>query len=154
MAKILFVLIAICFALVSSNNDHDIVRIINSGSTNTAGYVIELQRNGHIQWTVARRNHPILSTTTAASSTTTTQNSVQLPSFTNAIFEAVEQASPFTQFPPKSCIKSVSFGTTLHVTYNGQQTPDLSCPLTDARLIVLSKNIHELIAKLQIKTFG
>jgi len=151
MAKLSFIILAIFFALVSSNNENDIVRIINSGSTNTAGYVIEVQRTGHVTWTVTRRR-PILATTP---SSTTTQNALQLSSLeTNAIFQAVQQALPFTQYAPIHCIKSVSFGTTLHVSYNGQESPDLSCPLKDQRLVLLSKNIHDLISKLNINTFG
>lgn len=147
-----FIVFAIFLTFVSSNNDNDLVRIINSGSTNTAGYVIELQRNGLVKWTVARRIRPVLSTTPSA---TTTQNNIRLPTLlANNIFQAIENASPFTQYAPIFCIKSISFGSTLHVTYNGQQTPDLSCPLQDERLVVLSKYIHELITDLNINTWG
>jgi hypothetical protein len=152
MATISFILLALIFTFVSSNNDNDIVRIINSGSTNTAGYVIELQRNGLVQWTVAPRFRPTLS---PVSSSTTAQNQIRLPTLrANNIFQAVEEASPFDQYEPVFCGKSVSFGTTLHVTYNGQQTPDLNCPMKDQRLVDLSKYIHDLIADLHINTFG
>ncbi|CAF1177079.1 unnamed protein product [Rotaria sp. Silwood1] len=152
MVTILCIIFAIFVTFVSSNTGNNIVRITNSGSTNTAGYVIELQRDGLVKWTVAPRFRPILTTTP---STSTAQNSIQLSATrTNNIFQAVEQALPFNQYPPIFCIKSVSFGTTLHVAYNGQQTPDLSCPLKDQRLVVLSKYIHELIQDLHINTFG
>jgi hypothetical protein len=152
MAMISFIILAIIFTFVSSNSENDIIRITNSGSTNTAGYVIELQRNGLVRWTVASRIRPVLST---APSTTTAENHIQLPSLrTNNIFQAVEQAFPFDQYAPVFCGKSVSFGTTLHVTYNGQQTPDLNCPVKDQRLVLLSKDIHELITDLHIITFG
>ncbi|CAF2645195.1 unnamed protein product [Rotaria sp. Silwood2] len=152
MVTISFIILAIFFTFVSSNNEHNIVRITDSGSTNTAGYVIELRRDGLVKWTVAPRIHPTLSTTP---STTTAQNSIQLSLFaTNSIFQAVEEAFPFNQYAPIFCIKSVSFGTTLHVTYNGQETPDLNCPQHDQRLIVLSKYIDELIKDLHINTFG
>jgi hypothetical protein len=152
MAKISYILLAIFITFVSSNNDDDIIRIVNSGSTNTAGYVIELPRNGLVRWTVAPRFHQISSTTP---SSTTAQSSIQLPSSrTNSIFQAVEQASPFNQYQAAFCVKSVSFGTRLYVTYNGQQSPDISCPLKDERLVVLSKYIHELIGELHINTFG
>ncbi|CAF3330535.1 unnamed protein product [Rotaria socialis] len=152
MATLSFIILAVFFALVSSNNENNIIQIINSGSTNTAGYIIELQRDGNVKWTVAPRTHQVFSTTP---SSTTTQNSIQLSlSRTNNIFQAAEQALPFSQYAPIFCIKSVSFGTTLHVTYNEQQTPDLSCPLKDQRLINLNKYIHELISDLHINTFG
>ncbi|CAF0806133.1 unnamed protein product [Rotaria sordida] len=152
MVTISFIILAIFFTFVSSNNENNIIRITNSGSTNTAGYVIELYRNGLVKWTVAPRHHPSFSTTP---NSTTAQNSIQLSLFrTNNIFQAVEQASPFNQYEPIFCIKSVSFGTKLHVTYNEQQTPDLNCPQRDQRLIVLSKSINELITDLHINTFG
>jgi hypothetical protein len=153
MAKISFILLAIFFTFVSSNNDHDTIQIINSGSTNTAGYVIDVQRNGLVKWTVAPRHHIVISTTTPSS--TTTQNSIQISLIrANSIFQSVEQAFPFTQYQPIGCIKSVSFGTRLFVAYNGQQTPDISCPLKDQRLILLSKYVRELIAELNINTMG
>ena len=152
MAKISFILLAIFFTFVSSNNDHDTIQIINSGSTNTAGYVIELQRNGLVKWTVAPRRHIVIDSTP---SSTTTQNSIQIPLVrANSIFESVEQALPFTQYKPIGCVKSVSFGTRLFVAYNGQQTPDISCPLKDQRLVLLSKYVRELIAELNINTMG
>jgi len=166
MATISFIILAIFFTFVSSNDKHNIVRIVNSGSTNTAGYVIELHRNGLVRWDVVPRFHGVPSTTTTPSSTTksgstttprstTAQNTIQLPTHrTNSIFQAVEQALPFTQYAPVFCIKSVSFGTTLHVTYNGQESPDLSCPVKDQELVVLSKYIHELISDLNINTMG
>lgn len=152
MATISFIILALIFTFVSSNNQNDIVQIINSGSTNTAGYVIELQRNGLVQWTVAPRFRPSLST---VPSSTATQNNIRLPTVrTNNIFQAIQEAAPFNQYAPVFCGKSVSFGTTLHVTYNGQQTPDLNCPMKDQRLVNLSTYIRDLIADLHINTFG
>ncbi len=151
MTMISVIIFSILFAFVSSSNEN-IVRITNSGSTNTAGYVIELQRNGYVKWTVAPRSRFIQSTTP---SSTTTQNSIQLPLVrANTIFQAIEQAAPFNRYPPAFCIKSVSFGTALFATYNGQQTPDLNCPIEDQRLAVLSEQIHGLISDLNINTFG
>ena len=153
MAKISLIILAIIFTVVSSNNENNnIVRIVNSGSTNTASYVIELQRNGLVQWTVVPRFRPIAST---MPSSTSAQNTLRLPTQrANEIFQSIEQALPFTQYKPVFCAKSVSFGTSLHVTYNEQQTPDLNCPVTDERLISLSKSIHDLIGDLHIQTIG
>ncbi len=151
MTMISVIIFSIFFAFVSAGNEN-IVRITNSGSTNTAGYVIELQRNGHVKWTVAPRSRFIDSTTLPS---TTTQNSIQLPLLrANTIFQAIEQASPFNQYAPVFCIKSISFGTRLFVTYNGQQTPDLNCPVQDQRLVLLNEQIHALISDLNINTFG
>lgn len=149
MLKTLTLIFALCFIFVSSNNENDSIQIINSGSTNTAGYVIELQRNGLVKWNVAPRSHLILSSTDSPS------NLRQLPlAQANNIFETIDSAFPFNQYSPVYCIKSVSFGTTLRVTYKGQQTPDLNCPMKVEQLANLSKYIHELIADLHIQTLG
>jgi hypothetical protein len=77
MSTISFILLAIFFTFVSPNKDHEYYSIVNSGSTNTAGYVIEVQRNGLVKWTVAPRFHQLTSTTPSSSSTTA-QNHIQL----------------------------------------------------------------------------
>ncbi len=152
MATLSFILLALVFTLVSSNSASDIVQIVNSGSTNTAGYVIELKRNGLVHWTVAPRRRV---TVAPESSTTASPNQIRLPTArANEIFKAIDEASPFDQYQPVFCGKSVSFGTTLHLTYNGQQVSDLNCPMKDQRLVNLSKYIHDLIADLHINTFG
>ncbi|CAF0889185.1 unnamed protein product [Rotaria sordida] len=151
---LLILVVTVCIAIVSSDSEHNIVRIVNSGSTNTAGYTIELRRDGIVRWTVAHRR-PLLITTPSTPSSTTSVMSIRLSSaLTNSVFESVQAALPLSQFPPKFCIKSVSFGTSLHVIYNGEQSPDLNCPLEDVRLIALNKAIREVISVLQINTLG
>ncbi|CAF3803997.1 unnamed protein product [Rotaria sp. Silwood1] len=150
-----FLIAVVLVATVSSSDERNIVRIINSGSTNTNGYAIELHREGIVKWSVTHRGHQISSTTPSTPSSTTTQMSIRLPSaLVISVFQALQQASPLNQYPPIFCIKSVSFGTTLHVIYNGQQSPDLDCPLEDSRLISLNKAVREVISFLHINTLG
>ncbi|CAF0916158.1 unnamed protein product [Adineta steineri] len=152
MATISFIILAIFFTFVSSSNENNIV-ITNSGSTNTAGYVITVQPNGRCSWKVTPHGAHLLMSTTPSS--TTTQTSIQLSlARTKNMFQIAQEAQPFNQYPSTGCIKSVSFGTTLHVAYNGQQTPDLSCPLKDQRLINFNNVIQELIKDLNIHTMG
>ena len=152
MAPLSLIILALLFTSISSNNEIDLIRIVNSGSTNTAAYTIELQRNGLVQWTVTPRLHPVLSTVPTS---TVTPNQSRLPTVrAKTVFQAVEQAYPFTQYKPVFCMKSVSFGTELNVIYNGQQTPDLNCPMDDQRLVNLSKEINDLITDLHINTLG
>ena len=147
------IIVAVCLATVSSSNEYDIVRIVNSGSTNTNGYVIELQQDGIVKWTVGSRFQPISSTTPSTPLTSTAAMSIRLPmALVSSVFQNVQQALPLNQFPSKFCIKSVSFGTSLHVTFNGQQSPDLNCPLEDSRLISLNKVVREVVSVLHINT--
>jgi hypothetical protein len=153
--SLLSILVAVFFVVsVLSSNENDIVRIINSGSTNTAGYRIELQRNGIVKWTVSHRR-PALSPTPSTPNSSIGEMSIRLSTaLTNSVFQAVQQASPLNQFPQIHCGKSVSFGTTLYVTFNGQQSPDLTCPTEDAHLIAVNNAVHEVISILQINTRG
>lgn len=129
--------------LVSADDN---IEIVNSGSTNTAGYTITLQRTGTVTWTVSSRFRP----NSPASSNTTQISSTRMAS----IFQAVEAASPLSQYQPVFCVKSVSFGTTLHLQYRGQQSPDLSCPVKDTPLLVVKKYVQELIGELRINTLN
>ncbi|UJR35837.1 hypothetical protein I4U23_028583 [Adineta vaga] len=162
-----FIVFVVFLGIVSSNNEKDTIRIINSGSSNTAGYVITVERSGRVTWNIAPRFHPTTSpaprSTTARThssssstpSSTTTQNSIQLSvSRINSIFEAVQLAFPFKQYKPVFCVKSVSFGTMLHLQYKGEETPDLNCPRQEERLITLNKYVQGLITDLHINTFG
>ncbi|CAF3775555.1 unnamed protein product [Rotaria sordida] len=100
----------VCVAIVSSDSEHNIVRIVNSGSTNTAGYTIELRRDGIVQWTVAHRR-PLLITTPSTPSSTTSVMSIRLSSaLTNSVFESVQAALPLNQFPPRDVTIPISFG--------------------------------------------
>lgn len=153
-SSLLSIIIALVFvATVLSINDNEIVRIVNSGSSNFGGYTIELQQNGIVKWTVGYRFRPISSTTPSTSVTSTPQMSIRLPSGLVAnVFQKVRQALPLNQFPANFCIKSVSFGTSLHLSYNGQQSPDLNCPLKDSRLISLNKVVREVVSALHIES--
>lgn len=148
---ILTFVLGLCVIVAFSDSSSETVRIVNSGSSNTAGYTIDLQEDGTVSWTVADRPHSILSTTAPSPTNMTSQISIAL---TNAVFRSVKQASPLNQFPIHFCIKSVSFGTMLHVIYHGEQSPDLNCPLEDARLVALNKAVREVISLLHINTFG
>ena len=140
------IFLTVVLTFVSANNDNDVIEIINSGSSNTAGYVVTVQRTGLVTWTVNSRLRP-----TSSPKPSSTQLSA---SRTTSIFQAVEQALPLTQYKPVFCVKSVSFGTTLHLRYHEQQSPDLSCPMKEQQLLVLSKYVRELIAELHVNTLG
>ena len=131
------------------NNKPVLVKIVNSGSSNTAGYVIELLEDGTVTLTVAPRRQPILSSTQS----NPTRASIS-PDLVNQLRQSVEQALPFDQYTSRFCIKSVSFGTALHLIYQNQQSPDLNCPLEDGRLVSLNKVVREVISVLHINTLG
>jgi hypothetical protein len=100
-------------------NSPQVAVIENSGSTNTPGYRLIVHASGSAEWAVSRRRH----------SPACSRNAGKLPSeLTQRFFEDLRQLMPLSKLPVGQCAKSVSFGTTLRVTYQGSTSPDLSCP--------------------------
>ena len=90
--------------------------IVNSGSTNRAGFRIVVEPSGRAEWLAAPQQEP--------------KEAVQrtIPSADVKRFYAdLDAAQPLASLPQVHCVKSVSFGSTLRVELAGQQTPDLSC---------------------------
>lgn len=86
--------------------------IENTGSTNTYGYRILVSRYGHVVYTNGTRH-----------------GQDDLPDALSAkFFSDLQAASPLSRQPQGSCVKSASFGTYTTVTYQGQRSPDISCP--------------------------
>ncbi|HTV74824.1 MAG TPA: hypothetical protein VME66_14095 [Candidatus Acidoferrales bacterium] len=99
--------------------------IVNSGSTNTAGFSIVVSRSGDV--------------TVLAGSTTS--HAVLSPVTTRTFFHDLSGALPLGSLEVARCMKSASFGTTTRVLWQGQSTPDLSCPATSATGTQLSHDI-------------
>jgi predicted GNAT family acetyltransferase len=92
--------------------------ILNSGSTNTAGYRLRVMTDG---------------------STTLQQGDIPLqrrvPQYLVQRFFADLQASgPLDQIRSHICMKSASFGTTMQIVYRGKTSPDIACPGTARKL--------------------
>lgn len=58
----------------------------------------------------------------------------------------VKAIGPLNELPARHCAKSVSFGYRLFVEYEGQRSPDLTCPTgEDSRLANLKKEAEQLL---------
>jgi hypothetical protein len=94
----------------------DTAVIVNSGSTNAVGYKIQVWSDG-----------------TAA---ITTQNGANSPAAKNFTISAAAASRFFADLAAArkdgaksaACMKSASFGTSTHVTWQGWISPDLDCP--------------------------
>lgn len=122
-----------------------VVTITNSGSTNVAGYTVRVKRNGDAYYTVKWKErsgkvHP--------SGEQTGKVSAELA---EQLFHHVEDAMPLTQYPREHCMKSASFGYTLQLDYDGQESPDLSCGSKDPKLRALQDDVQAVVAALNIK---
>ena len=90
--------------------------IMNSGSTNASGYRIVVQRQGAVEYVAGNRR---------STSTLTSQTA-------DKFFSDLTAASPLDRLPSAPCMKSVSFGSSLFVWWQGHgRSPDLMCPTGD-----------------------
>jgi hypothetical protein len=86
--------------------------ILDTGSTNSLGYRIVVQRNGDAEY--VRGN-----------ARATGQISADLA---KQFFSDLEGGMPLSKLQTAKCMKSASFGTSLFVWWRGQRSKDLSCP--------------------------
>jgi hypothetical protein len=86
--------------------------IVNSGSTNRAGYRLRVYADGTTalqQGDAALRKH-------------VSRALVQ------RFFADLRAAGPLDALPRAACMKSASFGSSTQVAYRGKTSPDLTCP--------------------------
>jgi hypothetical protein len=102
--------------------------IANSGSTNAIGWQIEIRSDG--SGVVGRHNF-----------------SVPAPQARRFLRDA--RAARDSRVEGRGCMKSVSFGTRLTVTYHGWTSPDLSCPAASQLLAQLARDARQIIAVAQ-----
>ena len=86
--------------------------IVNSGSTNSAGYRLRVYADGTTalqQGDAAIRKHVPLA-------------------LVERFFADLRAAGPLDALPRTACMKSASFGSSTQVAYRGKTSPDVSCP--------------------------
>ncbi len=105
--------------------------IEDTGSTNRPGLRVTFDREGHAA--VEPRHGE-------------TQH-VTLPSrICKRFMQDLEAAGPVNELPAVHCMKSVSFGSRTFVIFEGNRSPDLSCPVTEnPRNLALQKDVDEIL---------
>src|ERR1700680_437407 len=86
--------------------------ILNSGSTNTAGYRLRVSTSG---WTTLQQGDVALRKRVAAR-------------FVQRLFADLRATGPLDELATHPCMKSASFGTSMVIVYRGKTSPDISCP--------------------------
>ncbi|MGP6158557.1 MAG: hypothetical protein ACLPYS_13820 [Vulcanimicrobiaceae bacterium] len=114
-------LIALALILASTAPASGAVTIVNSGSTNMAGYTLRALPNGDV------------STGEGANA----ERHVA-PALTQRLFRDLQAAGALDRMSATSCMKSASFGSWTRLTYRGATSPDLSCPSTSPALRALA----------------
>ncbi len=123
------------------------VTIVNSGSTNRAGFRIVIDDSGAAAWTSSRRRFGPENAQTAEP----VQRKLPRASV-DRLFADLTAARPLASLPAAHCGKSVSFGSTLTVLFGGEQTSDLSCgDGGNAAMRDLIHDVNEIVALFQGK---
>ena len=117
----------------------DAAVIVDSGSTNTAGFRIVVERSGNAVDTQTPRQPE---ETREAQPRRRTLPRRLLRRF----YADLEAGKPLSGLPHARCLKSASFGTTLTIELAGETTPDLSCgDHSDSRLKALVRDTSEIV---------
>jgi hypothetical protein len=104
--------------------------IEDTGSTNRAGLRVTVEDDGKA--TVEQRGAET--------------RRVQLPKAMCEQFLRDLKATPVASLPKRHCMKSASFGSSLIIEFEGNRSPDLSCPgAADPRAEALQKHANDLL---------
>jgi hypothetical protein len=96
----------------------DTAVIVNSGSTNSYGYSIHVSSDGNATVTMQEKSGTAVST----------PKPFTVPQATATRFFSDLAAARKVNMVTEPCMKSASFGSSIHVTWQGWTSPDLTCP--------------------------
>jgi hypothetical protein len=102
--------------------------IVDSGSTNTLGYRIQVRSDG----------------SASVSTGTSSPKPFTVPQATAERFFADLAAARKSNATTEACMKSASFGSTLRVTWQQWVSSDLTCPSKDASVTALVNDVQSL----------
>jgi hypothetical protein len=116
----------VCIVLMIAKTEN--ATIIDSGSTNRAGFRIEVGQSGVSEMTPAHRTITLP------------------PAVVQRFYTDLEAAKPLKSLPEVHCMKSASFGSALTVAFGNDQTPDLSCgDGGNAAMRNLIRDVNEIV---------
>jgi hypothetical protein len=120
--------------------------IVNSGSTNTAGFRIAVRRSGAAEYTSVPRG-------ANARNEEAEKSGREIPKdLAMRLFSDLEAAKPLAGLPAPHCMKSKSFGSRLTIEFGGETTPDLSCgDGGNEHLRNIIRDVNEMIAYFRLK---
>jgi hypothetical protein len=116
--------------------------IVNSGSTNAAGFRIEVTPDDHVTWHLdaVRSIQSPLACGTADGSVVITAAAGTMA--VSKLFADLAAAGSLASVHFSQCAKSVSFGTTTSLAYGGVTVPDTECgSATDKHASALSQDV-------------
>ena len=123
--------------------NREIAVVVDSGSTNTLGFRVEVERSGAVRYTPQGRAREETGEQPGAQAAPHTVPAA----LARRLFDDLAKARPLRALPARPCIKSASFGSTLTIEYRGETTPDLSCGGgADPRMQALARDAQEVAA--------
>ncbi len=123
------------------------VIIVNSGSTNAPGFRIVVTPDGGATWQQSPpRQAPELQHWPTAIDCAAPDGMTTLDgTLTATLFGDLAKAGSLDSLQFFGCLKSVSFGTTTSLTYEGVTLPDVECgSMTDARAAALTTDVKDV----------
>jgi len=102
--------------------------IVNSGSTNTGGYVVRVWADGSV---TVDQGVPLRKTIPKQLAT--------------RFFADLRAAGKLDALPTAACMKSASFGSVTRVGYRGRFSPDLSCPSDSGSARALAIDVNAIV---------
>jgi hypothetical protein len=120
--------------------------IVNSGSTNTAGFRIAVRRSGAAEYASIPRG-------ANAQNTEAEKSGREIPKdLASRLFADLEAAKPLGALPAPHCMKSKSFGSRLTIEFGGESTPDLSCgDGGNEHLRAIIRDVNEMLSLFRAK---
>lgn len=115
-------LVALAFLGCVAAAPDDFAVVNNTGSTNANGYMIQVWADGDASVTTRTKDGAIVGT----------PKPFQLPPTIAGHFFADLAAARNGNAATVPCMKTVSFGASINVWWQGWQSPDLTCPPKDA----------------------
>jgi hypothetical protein len=109
----------------------DAAVILNTGSTNAAGYRIVVQRDGQAEYVLGGVRKKV-------------QLSAQK---TESFFSDMSAAMPLSGLRAGHCMKSASFGSSTFVWWRGKRSPDLQCA-ADPKATALYSSVSKVATEL------
>jgi hypothetical protein len=105
--------------------------IIDTGSTNRPGLQITLDASGNAKV----ESHGM------------GPHAMRLNSrLCKEFISTIQSTAPLRALPAAHCMKSISFGSSLFIEYNGERTPDLNCPVQrDPKVDALKKQALDIL---------
>ena len=131
-AKAAALVLIVGFAVGAAPNDSAV--IVNSGSTNTIGYRIEVQSDGTATVAVQQNR----------TATPGPAKAFNVPAATAKKFFDDLAAARKGNAAMVPCMKSASFGSTITVTWQGWKSGDLTCPPKDDLGQALISDVNQI----------